>query len=835
VIEKKSGFWHGVCIEIWLSMEICWLRQWLVGKTGWVVPVVMVAMAAPLMAQRALTLEDRINAQEAIERVYYEHRIWPKENPQPKPLFEQMITRAQIKAKVEDYLKKSAALDKYWQRPITTEQLQAEIARMARGTKDPAILRELFAALHDDPMLVAECLARPVLADRLLHNWYSSDTQLHAEAREKAEQALKEAAPEDLAAWPEGKYSKVMYRLKTGWEDKEEPLPGHNEIFLDADEFHKEQARASDAGQLVMRETPEAFIVERTNSSVEDTLVLDRLAFAKRLFDAWWDEVSASVALAQPSIDGTYFALQEIEALRETHYVTDAWLESSLTYPALPDYREYHTAVWTGTEMIVWGGSNGCCMNTGDRYNPSTDTWSTASAGANCPYPRMYHTAVWTGTEMIIWGGIGPWSGPGSCGAAAYVMNTGGRYNPSTDTWVATSTGNNCPKWRFRHSAVWTGTEMIIWGGETDAWSNPTIFNNGGRYNPSSNSWVAISTGSGCPVKRYSHTAVWTGTEMIIWGGCITSSPQYTNTGGRYDPATDTWIGTSTGIYCPSIRSNAAAVWTGTEMIVWGGGTNLIKYNDGGRYDPATDSWTATSTGANCPSARSSYTVVWTEADMIVWGGANTPLVAYNDGGRYNPSTDTWAATSTGANCPSGRYAHVAVWTGVEMIIWGGADPHLRNTGGRYDPATDTWVPTSIAVNAPSARSRYTTVWTGVEMILWGGWPSVSYGGATFTNEGGLYNPTLDVWINTSLASNCPSPRQWHSAIWTGIEMVIWGGYEVLSPHYTNTGGRYNPSTDTWEATSTNPDCPSVRCGHVAVWTGAEMIIWGGGWKQNYI
>jgi hypothetical protein len=118
----------------------------------------------------SLTFEDRVKAQETIERVYYNHRFWPKENPGSKPPFKQMITRDQIQAKVEDYLKKSAALEKFWQRPITAEQLQAEMDRMAKYTKDPDTLRELFAALDNDPYLIAECLARPILADRLIRN-----------------------------------------------------------------------------------------------------------------------------------------------------------------------------------------------------------------------------------------------------------------------------------------------------------------------------------------------------------------------------------------------------------------------------------------------------------------------------------------------------------------------------------------------------------------------------------------------------------------------------------------------------------------------------------------
>ena len=92
-------------------------------------------------------------------------------------------------------------------------------------------------------------------------------------------------------------------------------------------------------------------------------------------------------------------------------------------------------------------------MNTGGKYNPSTDSW-TATSTTNAPAARDYHTAVWTGSEMIVWGGLGD-SGD---------ANTGGRYNPSTDSWTATST-TNAPSGRYLHTAVWTGNEMIVWGG----------------------------------------------------------------------------------------------------------------------------------------------------------------------------------------------------------------------------------------------------------------------------------------------------------------------------------------------------------------------------------
>src|SRR4029077_4481519 len=75
---------------------------------------------------------------------------------------------AQLEKKVMDYLRNSQALEDYWQRPLTAEQLQAEIDRMAHHTKQPEVLRELFEALGNDPFVIAECLARPVLAERSL-------------------------------------------------------------------------------------------------------------------------------------------------------------------------------------------------------------------------------------------------------------------------------------------------------------------------------------------------------------------------------------------------------------------------------------------------------------------------------------------------------------------------------------------------------------------------------------------------------------------------------------------------------------------------------------------
>jgi hypothetical protein len=354
---------------------------------------------------------------------------------------------------------------------------------------------------------------------------------------------------------------------------------------------------------------------------------------------------------------------------------TDSWLPTAGNENPPP--RTKHTGVWTGSEMIVWGGETG--DSTGFRYDPATDIWTPTSVGAGVPDPRSDHTAIWTGTEMIVWGGnFYGFYGP---------LDTGGRYNPMTDGWTPTSTGAGAASARYAHTAVWTGSEMIVWGGFDE--SGNFYLNTGGRYTPATDSWTATSTGAGLPTGRRGHTAVWSGSEMIVWGGTHHNGP-YLNTGARYAPGTNSWAPTSTGTGLPAVRGFHSAVWTGSRMIIWGGYDGVNALDTGGLYDPGTDSWTGTATGAGLPAARLQHTAVWTGSKMIVWGGYDNAFLELGTGGRYDPGTDGWTATSTGANAPAARAGHTALWSGSEMLVWGGGSAVL---GGNYCacPASATW------------------------------------------------------------------------------------------------------------------------------------------------
>src|SRR5262249_13103486 len=145
------------------------------------------------------------------------------------------------------------------------------------------------------------------------------------------------------------------------------------------------------------------------------------------------------------------------------------------------------------------------------------------------------------------------------------------------------------------------------------------------------------------------------------------------------------------------------AVWTGEVMVVWGGlgsnskGRNVFR--SGGRYDPSFDTWTPTSIGV--PPQRGGAGAVWTGSVALFWGGYDDEtVVATNSGGRYDPLTDSWTIMSS-ANAPVARWSPSAVWTGEEMLVWGGLNPTFVGSGGRYDLQTDTWNPIN-PIGAPS-------------------------------------------------------------------------------------------------------------------------------------
>jgi hypothetical protein len=371
-------------------------------------------------AQRTLTFADRVKAQEAIERVYYSHQIGAT-----KP-FEQAVPQAVLEGKVRKYLDETAALAVYWKTAVTDEMLQRELERMAHGSRMPDRLLELYAALGNDSFLVKECLARAALVDRLAHDFYAYDRGLHGEERRKAEDLHSRLSSSELsAATPHPNRSVIDLAMSdttvANATDRPTLKPVEtwpSRVALSPDEFRKARTRLPNrVGQVsAVEEQREAFIVEVLLDETSREIRMASYIIPKIAWDEWW--ATARAAIAEES--GVVAALAG-EPLpvpagsQSTCADSDTWDGGSMQ--ALPDGRSSHTAVWTGSLMVVWGGYNRY-FNTGGRYDPATDVWTpTSTIGA--PAGRYDHTAVWTGSSMIVWGGRSSVEYPATGGCCA--------------------------------------------------------------------------------------------------------------------------------------------------------------------------------------------------------------------------------------------------------------------------------------------------------------------------------------------------------------------------------------------------------------------------------
>lgn len=366
---------------------------------------------------------------------------------------------------------------------------------------------------------------------------------------------------------------------------------------------------------------------------------------------------------------------------------------------------------------------------------------------------------------------------------------------------------------------------------------------------PGGEAWDRLPPGPLEP--RVPAASVWTGKEMIVWGGWVLEGidPAYAGpqNGFSYDPATSVVTPTREkffadgAAYDPATRSwrslpeppidfrraDALAVWTGTDMVLIGRTVRDPTLSEsqpcdrtaGAAYDPASNRWRPI---ADPPELLDclSLSVVSSDSSVIAWGGVDHGgAEASPRGAAYDAELDRWDALppSPLAN----RQWHSAVWTGTEMVVWGGTDlvglsgVDEEREGAAYDPASRSW--RRLAVPPIAGRYRHLAVWTGREMIVWGGTPG--------RVDGAAYDPATDTW--RFIASSPVAGRHWATALWTGDRMFIWGGYDYAAGEANfGDGATYDPETDSWQVLARSVLAP--RCSQAAVWTGNEVLLWGG-------
>lgn len=350
-----------------------------------------------------------------------------------------------------------------------------------------------------------------------------------------------------------------------------------------------------------------------------------------------------------------------------------------------------------------------------------------ASAGA--PRPRVGQSAVWTGTRMLVWGGQ-------LVRGAAYRAD-GAAYDAADGRWTPIPAAPLAP--RSEHVAVWTGSRMLVWGGAVQGQNvAPTSFADGASYDPAAGRWTAIAASPLEP--RALAAAVWTGSRMLVWGGVT--------------------VGGTVSSQLANLRALAGG---GSSKIDDEGGT---AHADGAAYDPSSNTWSPLA--ASPLAARSDPVAVWTGRELLVWGGATTAETgaAFNDGAAYDPSSNTWRSIRPAPVSPGARY--VGAWTGTRMLVWGGQHAEAA----AYDPATNRWV--RLPRSPLSFIPQPTAVWTGRVMAVWGQQERDEQAGRR-TAASAAFDPERGTWSPAVSVPGGPSDGQ--TAVWNGERMLVWGGF----------------------------------------------------------
>jgi hypothetical protein len=350
--------------------------------------------------------------------------------------------------------------------------------------------------------------------------------------------------------------------------------------------------------------------------------------------------------------------------------------------------------------------------------------------------PRASHAAVWTGDELLVFGGTN--------GAEGEPLRTGLAYSPDTGNWRELPMSPLAMSWWPATRVLWTGSRVVMagsvrdedWGTDDDDWyTEHLLFHNSGM-----NQWESVSF----PEERqHIGAVVWTGEEVLSVGG-DQNAPD--NTGWAYRPETGQWR----QLPDPGIEpvEEFRGVWTGSEALFIGGYAFQAGDSPAAAYDPKTDSWRQL---APPPGGYlDSHELVWTGAEVIVYSGHTGPR--HNDHLLlYDPAADSWRESSSMPMLPAERLA--GAWTGDRLIIWGGYatygehdedGDHVYGHGALYDPVTDAW---ELLPEAPiSDRCDHSGTWTGSEFIVFGGMPLCGTPGILPLGDAAAYDPATKTW-----------------------------------------------------------------------------------------
>jgi N-acetylneuraminic acid mutarotase len=494
-----------------------------------------------------------------------------------------------------------------------------------------------------------------------------------------------------------------------------------------------------------------------------------------------------------------------------------------------PAGRGYHSAVWTGDAMLLFGGVGGRFDFFDDlwSYDPRANTWTRLRPEGLRPTARFYQSAVWDPIEeqLFIFGGFDLETG---------LLDEFWSYHPASNRWTELDPSSPSPPSRLSASMVWDPIrqQVLLYGGgcggcyRDDFWS----------YQPQSDQWERLEPPGARPIPRGGQGAIWdeAGQRMLLFAGGESLNDLWS-----FRPGENRWARlTPTVLLLPSL-GGARAVWdpVRSQMLVVGGETGAADPGPAGVvriYRPAANAWEEIM-GAGAPQVRTGHTVVWDDesGQALLFGGRREGGGVSAELWSFVPAMNRWTRLAETGAGPVARAFHSAVWDprGHQMLVYGGANERGTSLEDLWSfrPATGTWTQLAAPGPAPRARIRHSAVWDAVagEMLIFGGYVDTD----GYTSELWGYRPEERRWVARTPEGMAPAGRSRHSAIWDAVggRMLVFGGY-IGGVDYLGDLWAYESGRNAWTQLTPTP-MPLPRADHMAVWepTAREMLVYGGG------
>jgi hypothetical protein len=467
------------------------------------------------------------------------------------------------------------------------------------------------------------------------------------------------------------------------------------------------------------------------------------------------------------------------------------------------DPRSGASVVWTGTEVVVQGGAfaedGGRVVErpaTGVAYNLATRTNRTIAPGPT----GSSGVGVWTGREIV-------YATPGPSGTIG-VTPGGAAYDPATDAWRTISPPPvSTIELTGLGGSFWTGTEILF----------PRYLS---AYNPTADAWRAMAAPPG-ELAGQIMTSVWSGRELV--------SATWWDTAVAYDPATDAWR---------SLPPAPKAGIAGPTMAAtrYGGGLVFVDWEGQAKaFDTATEQWRSLSLPMTQPVKCNTRAVTLGDAAVIDicsqlllldrddhFTPIERPLDARTFMATLVPAAGgivAWSSNDDTLNDKEAPYTSFQLWVppndmAPRTTVDSTTPPAPSSAPAAPATPTGSWL--ELDPGLLSDRDNAVSVWTGTELIVWGGTTGGS-SSSTGLADGAAYNPSTQTWRSIP---DAPISGTHPIAVWDHRRMLVWEKSETgESP-----AAAFDPSTDTWTSLAPAPPRAAVAPSG-AFWGDAAAVL----------